>query len=237
MTYKSLMRHQRILHVIGILILLFPIGMYSASGTQVVLITGFEPFGNYTVNPSQLIAEALNDAEIVGVVLPVDFNESVEITRDAIQHYHPDLVMSLGLNARSQAIRVEKIGVNLKRYPKDDGTWSFPRRIDISGPFHRFSPFHTANIVRKIREANISVQQSYFAGTYICNTLFYQLLGYVSEQNSSRKVGFIHVPLLDSQDPLGMPLQTMIDAVKIAIQTGLEEECVSAEYNSHEQSL
>jgi pyroglutamyl-peptidase len=83
------------------------------------LVTGFEPFGNYTVNPSQLIAQTLNgstfnDVDIVGVVLPVDFNESVKMTTDAIQHYHPDLVMSLGLNARSQAIRVEKIGVNLK---------------------------------------------------------------------------------------------------------------------------
>ena len=221
------MRRQRILQVIGILILLFPIGMYSASGAQVVLVTGFEPFGNYTVNPSQLIAEALNgsilsDAEIVGVVLPVDFNKSVEMTTEAIQHYLPDLVISLGLNARSKAIKVEKIGVNLKRYPKDDGIWSFPRRIDVSGPFLRFSPLHTSDIVRKIREANISVQQSCFAGTYVCNALFYQLLGYMNEQNCTIKVGFIHVPLLDSQDPAGMPLQTMVDAVKIAIQTSLE---------------
>jgi pyroglutamyl-peptidase len=222
-----MMRRQRILQVVGILILLFPIGIYSASGAPVVLITGFEPFGNYTVNPSQLIAEALNgtmlnDAELVGVVLPVDFNESVEITTDAIQYYQPDLVLSLGLNARSQDIRVEKIGLNLKRYPKDDGTWSFPRRIDVAGPFLRISPLHTADIVRKIREANISVQQSFFAGTYVCNAVFYQVLGYVSQQDISRKMGFIHVPLLDSQDPLGMPLQSMIDAVKIAIQAGLE---------------
>ena len=221
------MRRQRIVHVIGILILLFPIGMYSASGAQVVLITGFEPFGNYTVNPSQLIAEALNgstlnDAEIVGMVLPVDFNESMEITTDAIQQYHPDLVISLGLNARSQAIRVEKIGVNLKRYPKDDGTWSFPRRIDASGSFLRFTPLHTVDIVRKIREENISVQQSFFAGTYVCNALFYQMLGYANAQNHTIKVGFIHVPLLDSQDPQGMSLQIMVDAVRIAIQTGLE---------------
>jgi pyroglutamyl-peptidase len=221
------MRRYQITQVIGICILLFPIGMYSASGAHVVLVTGFEPFGNYTVNPSQLIAETLNgsilnDVEIVGVVLPVDFNESVKITTDAMQHYHPDLVISLGLNARARVIVIEKIGVNLKRYPKDDGTWSFPRRIDVSGSFLRFSSLHTIDIVRKIREANISVQQSYFAGTYVCNTLFYQLLGYVSEQNSSRKVGFIHVPLLDSQDPGGMPLQIMISAVKIAIQTCLE---------------
>jgi pyroglutamyl-peptidase len=202
------MRRQRIAQVIRILILLFPIGMLSASGAHVVLVTGFEPFGNYPVNPSKLIAEALNgsilnDEEIVGVVLPLDFNESVKITTDAMQHYHPDLVISLGLNARARGIEIEKIGVNLKRYPKDDGTWSFPQRIDVSGPFLRFSSIHTINIVKKIREANISVKQSFFAGTYVCNALFYQLLEYVSEQNSSIKIGFIHVPLLDSQDPGG----------------------------------
>jgi pyroglutamyl-peptidase len=156
------------------------------------------------------------------MVLPVDFNESVKMTTDAIERYQPFLVISLGLNARARVIKIEKIGINLKRYPKDDGTWSFPRRIDVSGPFLRFSSIHTTAIVRKIREANIAVQQSYFAGTYVCNTLFYQLLGYVSELNCSRKVGFIHVPLLDSQDQNGMSLQTMVETVQIAIQTCLE---------------
>ena len=221
------MRYQRVELVIGIFILLFPIGMYSASGTQVVLVTGFEPFGNYTVNPSQLIAEALNgsiinDTEFVGVVLPVDFNESAKITTDMIEQHQPTLVISLGLNAHAQGIEIEKIGVNLKRYPKDDGTWSFPQRIDVSGPFLRFSSLNTINIIRKIREANISAQQSFSAGTYVCNALFYQLLGYVSEQNSVIKIGFIHIPLLDSQDHEGMPVQTMVDAVKITIQTCLE---------------
>ncbi len=140
-----------------------------------------------------------NDVELVGAVLPVDFNESVEIATEVIEHYHPILVMSLGLNPRAHDIEIEKIGVNLKRYPKDDGTWSLPQRIDVSGPFLRFSSIPIQNIVRKIREANISVQQSYFAGSYICNTLFYQLLGYVNEQKNSRKVGFIHIQLLDFQ--------------------------------------
>jgi pyroglutamyl-peptidase len=221
------MRRQRIVLIIGIFILLFPINIYSVSSTHVVLVTGFEPFGNVTVNPSQLIAETLNgsvinDAEIAGVVLPVDSNESVKVATEMIEQYHPTLVISLGLNARARGIEIEKIGVNLKRYPKDDGTWSFPQRIDVSGPFLRFSSIHSIDVVRKIREANISVQQSFSAGIYVCNALFYQLLEYVSEQNRSTKVGFIHVPLLDSQDQEGMPIQTMIDAVKIAIQTSLE---------------
>lgn len=221
------MSHQRILPVIGMLILLFPIGIYNVSSAQIVLVTGFEPFGNVTVNPSQLIAEALNgsvidDAEIVGVVLPVDFNVSAKIATDMIEHYHPVLVISLGLNAHARCIEIEKIGINIKRYLKEDGSQTVPQRIDISGPFLRFSSIYTLDIARKIREANISAQQSYFAGTYVCNALFYQLLGYVSERNSIIKIGFIHVPLLDSQDRDGMSLQNMVNAVKITIQTCLE---------------
>ena len=48
------------------------------SFAPIVLITGFEPFNGYEINPSQLIAETLNgqnieDAEIIGIVLPVNF--------------------------------------------------------------------------------------------------------------------------------------------------------------------
>lgn len=211
---------------IGILFLLSLSCAYSASCAPVVLVTGFEPFQNYTVNPSQMIAEALNGsslagAEIVGVVLPVDFNESVILAEQSIEQYHPMLVLSIGLVATSSTIKVEKIGMNLKRYQKDDGSWSFPRLIDKKGPFLRISPLNTKDIVDEIKKAQIPAHQSIFAGTYVCNSLFYQLLGYVHEQNLTTKVGFIHVPLLDSQDPQGLPLQIMVNAVKIAIQTSL----------------
>jgi pyroglutamyl-peptidase len=213
--------------IIGFFIVVMLLQTTSVSAAPVVLITGFEPFSTYSVNPSQLIAESLNGttidgAEIIGIVLPVDFNKSVEQATTTIQIYHPDLVISLGLNARAKGIRVEKIGLNLKRFPIDNDTWSFPERLDKNGPLFRISPIHGLEVVRKIRQANISASLSFFAGTYICNSLLYQLLGIFSGQNSSVPIGFIHVPLLDSQDPEGMPLQSMVDAVKIAIQTSLE---------------
>jgi pyrrolidone-carboxylate peptidase len=51
--------------------------------------------------------------------------------------------------------------------------------------------------------------------------LFYELLRYAYWLNDSVAVGFLHVPLLSSQDPGGMPLDDMVDAVTLAIQTGL----------------
>lgn len=220
------MRQTRVLWIIGILLLLVSSYAYSASCTSIVLVTGFEPFDQYDVNPSQMIAETLNGstlegAEIIGIVLPVDFNESVLIATQAIEHYSPLLVISIGLDARSRTIKVEKIAMNLKRYQKPDGTWSFPRRIEPSGPLLRLSPLHTKDMVSAMKQAQIPARQSVFAGTYVCNSLFYQLLGFAAVHNSTIKIGFIHVPLLDSQDPQGIPLQTMVDAVKIAIQKSI----------------
>jgi len=217
---------RQVLLIIGIFILVIPFGTLSASGTKTVLVTGFEPFGSYTTNPSQVVAETLNgsilaDAEIVGIVLPVNFTVSVERVIGAIEQYHPALVLSLGLNAKSQAIEIEKIGLNLKRYPKDDGTWSFPQRIEKNGPFVRLTSLNTLNIVRTIRQANIPAKQSFFAGTYVCNAVFYGTLGYSKSQYLNTSIGFIHMPLLDSQDPQGLPVETLVDAVKIAIEVSL----------------
>lgn len=209
---------------LSVLLFIVPLVFTSASAGTIVLVTGFEPFGVHAINPSQIIAETLNgtiinDAEIIGIVLPVDFNRSVEEARAAIDQYHPDVVLSLGLAARSKVIKVEKIAVNLKRFPRDDGTWSFPQRIQRNGPFVRVTTLDAGGIAREMRQAGIPARQSFFAGMYICNSLFYGLLGDIKENNMTAAVGFIHVPLLDSQDPAGMALETLVDAVKIAIQS------------------
>ncbi len=220
------MRRRVVFLTIGMVILFLPFGAYGAMGAKIVLVTGFEPFGMYPTNPSQVIAETLNgsslyDAEIIGLVLPVDFTTSVERAVEAMDLYHPDVVISLGLNANANVMEVEKIGVNLKRYPLGDGRWSFPRLIEKNSPFLRFTPLKTNDIARKIQDADIPAKQSFFAGSYICNALFYGLLGYVKDQNLNASIGFIHVPLLDSQDPQGMSLEVMVEAVTIAIQASL----------------
>jgi pyroglutamyl-peptidase len=220
------MKGTRVFVILGVILVCSGAYAGAASCTPVVLVTGFGPFQNYSVNPSGLIAEALNGSSIdgavvVGVVLPVDYNESFDIAVHVIKQYQPVLVISCGLNPRAHDIHVEKIGVNLKRYQKADGRWSFPRRIDPSGPFLRVSSLRTRTIVRAIRDADISAQQSYNAGMYVCNGLYYQLLGYAHGLNHSLGVGFLHVPLLSSQDPGGMPLETMITAVRLTVQNCL----------------
>lgn len=196
--------------------------------SQIVLVTGFEPFDIYDINPSQLIAEELNGqiidgAEIVGIILPVDFDKSVENVTRAIEDYNPLVVISLGLDAKTKTIDVEKLSINLKRYTRNESAfWFIPRFLDFGSPFFRLSTLKTKEIVENLKTADISAKQSFFAGTYVCNAVFYKTLAYIDENELSMRAGFIHVPLLVSQDPDGMDLETMIDAAVIVIQTSLD---------------
>ena len=194
----------------------------------IVLVTGFGPFDSHEINPSQLIAEALDGqeiygAQIVGICLPVDFNDSVAVVIQTIEDINPVIVISIGLAARHRFINVEKLGINLKRDPYDKENGSRFYRINQNGPFFRQSSIPVRSIAQKLRRAGIPARQSWFAGTYICNALLYGVLSHITENELPIKAGFLHVPLLSSQDPRGMEFDTMLDATKIAIMESLQQ--------------
>ena len=108
-----------------------------------------------------------------------------------------------------------------KQKPIGNRDWLFPRRINTDGPLLRMSTFKTKDIVFDLRDEGIPVKQSYFAGMYICNTVLYEILGYIDYKNLPLIAGFIHVPLLSSQNSNGMNLDIMIEAVQLSIISNL----------------
>jgi pyroglutamyl-peptidase len=191
----------------------------------VILVTGFGPFSIYDINPSELIAkeldgEIIENATVIGIILPVNFTESVEVATQAIETYNPDFVISLGLAAPASWIRVEKVGLNLRR--KNVSGRIIFTRLDPYGPFFRLSSIPTYFIAREIRKAGIPARQSFRAGIYICNALLYGVMGRIKEDNLPIKMGFIHVPLLKSQNhKKGMEFEDMVSATRIAIHVCL----------------
>lgn len=233
------MKYIRTIIIIGI-ILLIPISSVDSSHSTVslsgevknlqdnetvILVTGFGPFSVYDINPSELITEALDgevieDAVVFGIILPVNFTESVEVATQAIETYNPDFIISLGLAAPARWIRVEKVGLNLRR-KNISGRLIF-KRLDPNGPLFRLSSIPTFYIAKEIRKEGIPARQSFRAGIYICNALLYGILSYINENNLAIKAGFIHVPLLKSQDPKkGMDFEDMVKATRVAIQVCL----------------
>ena len=222
-----------ILLFISIIILTYPLNIGSSFEDNIkkninydktVLITGFESWEIYTPNPSQLIVENLSNikirgANIICIIAPVIWGEAVELITQAIIDYEPDIVISMG-TGMINSIHVEKIGKNIKSCRESDnqGKIILLRKIDPNGPFFYFSNLPINNIVRKINQANIPAEKTYNAGSFICNEVMYGVLNFIDKNDLCIDAGFIHVPLLKSQDPEnGMDLEDMINAIKIVI--------------------
>lgn len=194
----------------------------------IVLVIGFGPFLNYDINPSELIVaeldgEIINNAEIIGLQVQPNLSnhtESIEIVYQAIEDYNPEYVFSIGLAAKFEGIRIEKIGYNLKIEDKEDSSLE---KIIPNGRWMRLSPFPAMKIVRELIKEGIPSQTSLFGGLSLCNGLLYSLLNHIDVNDLEIKSGFIHVPLHKTEEnPDGMELQTMVNATRIIIQVCLD---------------
>lgn len=168
-----------------------------------VLVTGFEPFGANEINPSALIAEALD-----GVVLPVSFARAGGALRDAIDERNPELVVCFGLAAGDAAISVERFAHNLDEADAVDneGAGGSGSTIDPDGPLALPSSLPVDAIVAALRAEDIPAAVSRDAGGYLCNHIFYVLMRALTPD---RKGGFVHVPGLDV-----LPLETQLGAAR-----------------------
>ena len=205
-----------------VLILLFFPSMKAQEKKEVALVTGFEPFANYDINPSEVVAMQLNGSYIgnvfvVGVVLPVDYEKAEEILQNLIKKYEPSIILCTGLEYNARKINVERIAINLKSIYVDE-KWNGIEIINGSAPFILFSNLPVGKIVNEIRSNDIKARQSFFAGTYLCNYVFFIMLNYALHRNEDVKVGFIHFPPLKQQAEYGMDIEEMMKAVEISIE-------------------
>src|SRR5713226_2883927 len=86
-----------------------------------VLVTGFEPYGIWQLNPSGETARHLDgativDVEVTGLVLPVSFTRAAAPLITAIDSLRPDVVLNLG-QGDAVGVRVERIAVNRAKSP------------------------------------------------------------------------------------------------------------------------
>ncbi|MGC9778272.1 MAG: pyroglutamyl-peptidase I [Candidatus Heimdallarchaeota archaeon] len=190
-----------------------------------VLVTGFEPFGNDTVNLALEVVKALANEKIpnvnlVTLILPVVFGKAIEALKAAIEREQPELVISLGQAGDRNAINVEKLGININhaRIADNEGNQPNEEMIDPTGPAAYFTTIKISNTVESIKEAEIPAKVSFSAGTYVCNNLIYGIMHYLysSKKHEKIKYGFIHIPYLPS-----IPLNLIKKAVQITIQANI----------------
>ena len=171
-----------------------------------ILLSGFEPFGESPINPSQMLVETLVKKEFLygecqSVILPVDRDLGPETLLKAVDAHHPDFVLSFGLAMGRAKISLERVALNLMdfRIPDNAGTQVQDEMVIPDGPAAYFSTLPLRTLYDVLFENNLPVELSLSAGAYLCNQVYYSLLHEIAVQQKPIRAGFIHLPALPEQ--------------------------------------
>lgn len=202
---------------------------------KTVLITGFEPFGGESVNPSWEVVSGLDNAiiggfRVVARQLPCVFGESLTVLNGAIDALSPSLVLAVGQAGGRTDITVERVAINVDdaRIADNQGQQPVDVPVVADGPAAWFSTLPIKAMVMAMRNAGIPASVSQTAGTFVCNHVMYGLLHKLRDAPAV-KGGFIHIPYLPQQAAQhpgapSMAAETVRRALEVAIATALQVE-------------
>lgn len=167
---------------------------------KTLLLTGFEPFLSFTINPTMRIVEELHNQEIGeykihSEVLPVDFEVAGTRLIEHLNEIQPDAVISLGLAGGRYKITPERIAININDgAPDNNGNVRVDETIQTEGDVAYMSTLPIRAMVKRLLEEGLPAEISNTAGTYLCNHVMYQGLHYTKQNNMNIPSGFIHIP-------------------------------------------
>jgi pyroglutamyl-peptidase len=169
-----------------------------------ILVTGFEPFGGQSLNPSCEVARALHGwtlegAQVSSVQLPCVFAQAQPALQQALAQHHPDIVLALGQAEGRCDFSVERVAINVMDARIADNAGAQPIDVPViaGGPAAYFSTLPIKSLVAGLKAAGFPASVSQTAGTFVCNQVFYALQHTLAGLGVHS--GFVHLPLLPEQ--------------------------------------
>lgn len=186
-----------------------------------LLITGFDPFGGQSVNPSWAAVEQLPEqvGEYILCKLPIStlFGAAAQAVLEKAGQWHPDVILCVGQAGGRDAVTPERIGINVRSasMPDNAGYQPVEEPVVPGGPDGLFATVPVAAMAQAIRNAGYPGRVSNTAGSYVCNDVLYTLLHHYA--GTETRVGFIHVPYLPQQGQPSLSLEATVAALQAAI--------------------
>lgn len=202
-----------------------------------VLVTGYEPFGEFETNPSRRLAadldgESIAGATVVGRELPVAFERTKPELEALLDDHEPDVVCGLGLAAGRPTLSLERVGINLRDTADtadNDGREVVDGRVAADGPDAYFATLPVREMKAAMREAGVPTTLSTDAGTHLCNELLYAARHLAETTDRRFRAGFVHVPFShadaaarDEGEP-SASLETMATGLRVGLEVAVEE--------------
>lgn len=193
-----------------------------------VLITGFDPFGGETTNPSFEAVNSLPD-EIKGIhivkkEIPTEFYRSKDVLLDLINQYKPIAIINVGQAGGRNSISIERYAFNMMDASIPDNAGNQPKReiISVGGAEKIETVLDFDTLKREIVSSGIPCVVSESAGLYVCNYVMYTML--LESKRANFISGFIHVPYSKEQvkdkkqETPYLDIEEMTKALEIVIE-------------------
>lgn len=187
-----------------------------------LLITGFDPFGGQSINPSwaavEQLPEQVGEYTLCKLPIPTVFGKAARLVLDKATQIGADVIVCVGQAGGRNAVTPERIGINVRSasMPDNEGFQPVEEPVVQGGPDGIFATIPVYAMAQAIREAGVPGTVSNTAGTYVCNDVLYTLLHHYA--GTKTRVGFIHVPYLPTQGEPNLPLEQTVKALTAAIQ-------------------
>ncbi len=183
-----------------------------------LLITGFDPFGGESINPSWEAVKALPDkigkTALIKLQIPTLYGKAAEKVLATAESIRPDAIICVGQAGGRGAVTPEVVAINLReaKIPDNDGVLLQNTPVIEGAPAAYFSTLPVREMVNAIKEAGVPAALSYSAGAFVCNDTLYTLLHHYD--GTDTKVCFIHVPFLPEQAKEGVSSLAAEDIIK-----------------------
>ena len=189
-----------------------------------LLITGFDPFGGETVNPSweavSRLPDVVGDYRLTKLQIPTIFGAAADTVLAAAAQDAPDVILCVGQAGGRDAVTPERVAINMASAKIPDNAGNIPVETPVipGAPDGIFSTVPVAAMAEAITAEGLPGKISNTAGTFVCNDTLFRLLHRYA--GTPVRAGFVHVPWLPEQAKEGAPsmaLEEIIAALTAAI--------------------
>ncbi len=190
-----------------------------------LLITGFDPFGHYQINPSWEVVKTLPDKigtfSLTKLILPNIYGLETRMLLEKAQEIEPDIILMLGMDSGTTKVHIDTVAINIQDALMEDNMgrrpWNKP--IIENGPAAYFATIPAHELVQQLQKEGLHVHLGYSSGGYVCNDVFYSVAHKFN--NTNTKFGFIHIPLLPQMvwdEKEALPLEQSLKIVTRIIE-------------------
>lgn len=186
------------------------------TGSMKILVTAFDAFGGESINPTeralQQLPDRIGDAELIKLVIPTKFGESLRRAIEAAEVSAVDVIVCLGQAGGRAHITPERVAINVMDADIPDNAGYQPVDVPVveGGPAAYFSTLPVKEMVGAMED--IPARLSNTAGTFVCNQLLYGLLHHFA--GAKVRAGFVHVPFITEQEKTDKPMMELADIVE-----------------------